>query len=82
MRNGSEEYIVTADYDNEAKVWYVSSSNVPGLNTCAPTIDELRKKCTDLIPDLIDLNREPVLINNITISRPVPYDLLVKHAHA
>ena len=36
--------VVTAKYDDDANVWYVEESNVPGLRTEAPTIEALRAK--------------------------------------
>ena len=37
-------------------MWYVASSNVPGLATEAKTIDELSKKLSVMVPELIELN--------------------------
>lgn len=49
--------VVTAKYDDEAKVWYVEESNVPGLRTEAPSIEALRAKLPGLVEDLVELNR-------------------------
>jgi hypothetical protein len=37
-------------------VWYVQSSDIPGLNAEAPTLDALVEVITDLAPDLITAN--------------------------
>jgi hypothetical protein len=37
-------------------VWYVQSSDIPGLNAEAPTLDTLVEVITDLAPDLITAN--------------------------
>ncbi|MGO9684709.1 MAG: DUF1902 domain-containing protein [Beijerinckiaceae bacterium] len=37
------EFTVTCEWDNEATVWYVSESNVPGLTAEAPTQESMEK---------------------------------------
>lgn len=49
--------VVTAKYDDEANVWYVEESNVPGLRTEAPSIEALRAKLPALIEDLVEVNQ-------------------------
>jgi predicted RNase H-like HicB family nuclease len=46
--------IVRAAWDDEAKVWYVEDSDVPGLATEADTVDELRQKVLVRIDDLLE----------------------------
>jgi Domain of unknown function (DUF1902) len=48
--------VVTAAYDDEAKVWYVEESNLPGLRTEAPSIEALREKLPALVEDLVEAN--------------------------
>ncbi len=48
---------VKAAYDDNAHVWYVEESNVPGLNTEAPSVEALRAKLPGLVEDLIELNQ-------------------------
>jgi predicted RNase H-like HicB family nuclease len=48
---------VVAARDEEAGVWYVESSNLPGLHTEADTFDALKAKLPGLVEDLIELNR-------------------------
>ncbi len=52
---------VTAAFDSEANVWYVSDSNVPGLVTEASTLEALRQKVFGMIPDLLRLNKHEVV---------------------
>jgi hypothetical protein len=40
----------------EAKVWFVADSDVPGLATEAPTVDDLLRKLKVMIPELRELN--------------------------
>lgn len=49
-------YRVFVDYDEEADVWFVTESDVPGLVTEAPTYPELCQKIFGLAPELFELN--------------------------
>ncbi|MBX9930926.1 MAG: DUF1902 domain-containing protein [Methylobacterium sp.] len=42
--------------DDEARVWFVEETDIPGLVTEAPTLDALRLKLLALIQDLLDLD--------------------------
>jgi len=48
--------VVESFWDEEADVWVVTKSNVPGLVTEAKTVPALRKKLKTLIPELLDAN--------------------------
>lgn len=50
------EFKIEARWDAEAEVWYVHESNVPGLVTEAPTLEELASKLHHMIPELLVLN--------------------------
>jgi len=43
-------------WDVEARVWYVSDSDVPGLNAEAATLDEMQNELAALVPELLVLN--------------------------
>ena len=47
----------TLSRDDEAGVWYVSDTNVPGLAAEADTLPQLLAKLRHLIPELLQLNR-------------------------
>lgn len=47
---------VTVQHDDQEGVWYVLSSDVPGLHAEAPTLDTLVEVIADLTPDLVDAN--------------------------
>ena len=49
-------YYVRADWDEEAEVWYVSQSDVPGLVAEAETAEKLIALLNELIPELLELN--------------------------
>ena len=46
--------IVRAASDEDAKVWYVEESDVPGLATESATLEGLKQRVRDIIPDLLD----------------------------
>ncbi len=48
--------LVRAEWDDEAKVWVASSSDVEGLATEAATLEELRDKVLVMVGELAELN--------------------------
>jgi Domain of unknown function (DUF1902) len=50
-----ETIVVRAAYDPEAKVWYVESSNLPGLHIEADSPGALYDKLPAAITDLLEL---------------------------
>ena len=48
---------VHAEWDEEARVWYVARSDVPGLSAEAATTEALLDKLRILVPELLELNR-------------------------
>ena len=48
--------VVRADWDDEAKVWVASSSDIEGLATEAATLEELRLKVLAMVEELAELN--------------------------
>ena len=63
-------YSIKAIWDEEASVWSVSDSDVPGLATFAPTIEALQAKLKIMIPELLELNA-PAMPRKA----PIPYKL-------
>lgn len=49
-------YRIHADWDPEAEVWVVTSNDVPGLATEAPTVEVLAEKLRIMIPELLEAN--------------------------
>jgi len=56
QNNPERIYYVKADWDEEAGVWYVTNTDVPGLVAEAATPGELLALLYTLIPELVDLN--------------------------
>lgn len=50
---------VHAVWDEEAKVWVATSSDVPGLATESASLDLLVPKLQSMIPELLDANGYP-----------------------
>jgi antitoxin YefM len=51
------QFNITVSHDEEEGVWFVQSSDVPGLNAEASTFEELVEVITDLSAELIASNR-------------------------
>jgi hypothetical protein len=50
--------IVRADWDDEAKVWVATSSDLEGLVTEAPTLEALSAKVLTMVVELLELSDE------------------------
>ena len=50
-------YVVACAWDEEAGVWYVSETDVPGLATESTTVEGMTRKLRTLIPTLLSLNK-------------------------
>lgn len=64
------ELTVTVSHDEKESVWFVQSSEVPGLNAEAPTLDALVEAISDLAPNLVAANMPEI---------NAPFQLCVKH---
>lgn len=64
---------VTAEWDDQAGMWYVSECTLPGLVTEAPTAEALLEKIAAMAADLV----EPDRTNG---AREVPIDLVAHRA--
>jgi hypothetical protein len=47
---------IDAIWDDEASVWVATSNDIPGLITEADTLEQLRAKLIDLVPELLAEN--------------------------
>lgn len=50
------EFTVRIEWDPEASVWWVAESDVPGLVTEAPTVEQMFRKLEVMIPELLEAN--------------------------
>ena len=53
---GLMQFTVTVSHDEREGVWYVQSSDIPGLHVEAPTYDALMDVIIDVVPELIEAN--------------------------
>ena len=67
-------YQIRVEWDEEARVWYVDESNVPGLVTEAETIEAMLAKLEVMVPEMLDEN-------GLLHEADVPFVLLA-HRHA
>ncbi len=56
LRRMRKSYTVKCDWDADARVWFVSETNVPGLATESATVESMTKKLRTLIPELLAMN--------------------------
>ena len=68
---GEPQYTVTCHWDEEAHVWYVADSDVPGLATEAATLEEMERKLLVMIPEVLELNAPGFVA-------PVPFELVAR----
>lgn len=45
--------IIRAAWDDEAGVWYIEETDIPGLITESETLEGLRQRIRDVLPDLL-----------------------------
>jgi predicted RNase H-like HicB family nuclease len=68
----TKTYTVACLWDDEAGMWYVAETDVPGLATEAATVEEMEQKLLRMIPELVELNdsRQP--------RQQVPFELIAR----
>lgn len=72
------EWIVRADYDAEARHWFVFDSDVPGLATGAKSLEALAAKLPNIIAELIELNAHLILAKD-RLAGPHSFRLIAHH---
>jgi predicted RNase H-like HicB family nuclease len=70
-------FMIRAEWDPEALVWYVAESDVPGLAAEADTVEELARELQVLVPELLELNAH---LLPAPVHGPVPLNLIA-HQH-
>lgn len=51
-------WTINAQYDPEAHVWYTIDGDMPGLLVDAESIDELARKASGMLLDLLEINAD------------------------
>jgi len=67
---------VLCAFDEEAGVWFVEESDVPGLHVEAPTQEDMLEELRQLLPELVRLNRSFMGDGG---GPDVPLELLYQH---
>jgi hypothetical protein len=69
MADLSRTFQVNALWDNDSSVWVATSNDVPGLATEAETLEALRQKLREMVPELLVLNHvvEPSFTGTISL---------------
>jgi Domain of unknown function (DUF1902) len=60
---------INVQWDDEARVWYVEDSNVPGLVAEAPTVEAMQALLHVRVPELLELNMPELLESRGSRSR-------------
>jgi hypothetical protein len=73
MNANVKQFFVHAAWDDEAKIWFVLETDVPGLATEAGSLDALLDKLKVMVPEMLELNGvvEPDHTS-------IPFELLTK----
>ncbi len=66
--------LVTAAWDEETKVWFAASEDIPGLFVQADTFEELVKLVPELAADLLSDGEWPE-----PQQKPLPLEILARH---
>ena len=70
------EFKVTCAWDDEASVYYVAESNVPGLSAESETVEGIQAILRDRIPELVRLNMPELMVHGAP--NRVPFDLVTR----
>jgi len=73
---------VFVSHDAKDGVWFVESSDIPGLNAEAHSYEQLVEVVLDLTPELIDVNITDDRDNLPNIPVCVQYKAMAKRVHA
>lgn len=73
MNTNVKMFFVQAAWDNEANVWFVLDTDVPGLATEASSLDGLLDKLKVMVPEMLELNGVIEADHSA-----VPFELLTK----
>ena len=68
--------VVTAEWDEEAQVWFATSEDIGGLAVEAPNEESLRERVLGAIRDLIECNGLPFGAENLP---DIPVSIMARH---
>lgn len=67
---------ISCAYDEDAGVWYVEESDLPGLHIEAARLEDMVQEIRALVPELVRLNRDLIKDGG---DANVPIELLYQH---
>jgi hypothetical protein len=73
-------WTIRAEYDAEAKVWWVAESDLPGLAADAETLEGLATKAGSMLPDLLAIH-EDALRDKEPLEGPHRIRIIAHHEH-
>ena len=74
MKDLKSPAVITASWDDEARVWVATSEDIPGLFAQADTFEELVNLLPDLAADLLSADGWPGSVHD-----PIPLEILARH---
>lgn len=75
----TQSFYIKVEWDAEAKVWFIDSTNVPGLNVEAESREELLTILDDLVPELL---MENGAFDSDDTLPEIPYSLMFNQLRA
>lgn len=73
-------WTIRAEYDPEARVWWVADSDLPGLAADAPALEELASKAGGMLPDLLEIHGDEV-VDKQRLVGPHRIRIIAHHEH-
>ena len=69
------KFTVRCEWDEEAHVWYISDSDVPGLIAEAATVEDMNDLLRERVPELLKLNLPELFQQG---DREIPLEVITK----
>src|SRR5687768_348290 len=69
---------ISCEWDEEAHVWSIVDSDVPGLVGEAATVEALGELLRCRIPELLELNEPPAVVQKMRAERSVTWELTAR----
>lgn len=73
-------WTIRAEYDPDAKVWYVIDADIPGLAVDAATLEALAAKAGTMLPDLLEIHADEI-VDPARLEGPHRIRIIAHHEH-
>lgn len=73
-------WTIRANYDPEARVWYATDGDIPGLAADAETLELLAAKAGAMLPDLLEIHADE-LVDRSRLQSPHRIRIIAHHEH-